>query len=108
MQTELKSRWIDFVEDEDLAFIKRFLLFSGSLKDLATAYNVSYPTLRLRLDRLIEKIKVLDDRRIEDDFERLLRARFAEGKIEASAFRGILAAYKKHKESDEKIRTHTD
>ena len=106
MQTELKSRWIDFVEDEDLAFIKRFLLFSGSLKDLATAYNVSYPTLRLRLDRLIEKIKVLDDRNIEDNFERLLRARFAEGKIEADAFRGILAAYKKQKESDEKNLAH--
>jgi hypothetical protein len=106
MQTEQKTRWIDYLEDEDLAFLKRFLLFSGSLKDLATAYNVSYPTLRLRLDRLIEKIKVLDDRNIEDDFERLLRARFAEGKIEAGAFKGVLAAYKKQKETYEKNRTH--
>src|SRR5580693_5874092 len=101
-----KKHWMDSLEDEDLAFIKRFILFSGSLKDLATAYNVSYPTLRLRLDRLIEKIKVLDDRNIEDDFERLLRARFAEGKIETDTFKGILAAYKKQKEPDEKNRTH--
>ncbi len=64
METQSKTRWIDFVEEEDLAFIKRFLLFSGSLKDLAEAYKVSYPTLRLRLDRLIGKIKVLDDQTI--------------------------------------------
>ncbi len=30
-----KMQWMDFLEDEDLAFIKRFILFSGSLKDLA-------------------------------------------------------------------------
>ena len=65
---------------------------------------MSYPTLRLRLDRLIQKIKVLDDRSIEDHFERLLRARFAEGKIEAGAFKGILAAYKKQVQSYEKNR----
>lgn len=98
METEPKTRWIDFVEEEDLAFIKRFLLFSGSLKDLAEAYKVSYPTLRLRLDRLIGKIKVLDDRTIEDDFERLLRAHFAEGQIESASFKRLLAAYQKQKD----------
>jgi len=100
METEIKTRtrWIDLVEDEDLAFIKRFLLFSGSLKDLAEAYKVSYPTLRLRLDRLIEKIKILDNQKIEDDFERLLRAEFAGGKIETASFRGLLASYQKQKE----------
>jgi hypothetical protein len=105
METGQRTRWIDYLEDEDLAFVKRFLLFSGSLKDLAQAYDVSYPTLRLRLDRLIQKIKVLDDRSIEDSFERLLRARFAEGKIEAGAFKGILAAYKKQMQSHEKNRS---
>ena len=59
-----KKSWLEHLEDEDLAFIKRFVLFSGSLKDLADAYNVSYPTLRLRLDRLIEKIK--DSRQPEE------------------------------------------
>ncbi|MGD1083839.1 MAG: DUF2089 family protein [Verrucomicrobiota bacterium] len=100
METESKTRtrWIDLVEEEDLAFIKRFLLFSGSLKDLAGAYNVSYPTLRLRLDRLIEKIKILDNQKIEDNFERLLRAEFAEGKIETASFKGLLASYQKQRE----------
>ncbi len=91
------SRWLDQLDDEDLAFIKRFILLSGSLKDLADAYNVSYPTLRLRLDRLIEKIKILDSQKIEDNFERLLRAQFADGKLDAGAFKQLLATYQLQK-----------
>jgi hypothetical protein len=92
-----KKRWLDSLEDEDLAFIKRFILFSGSLKDLADAYNVSYPTLRLRLDRLIDKIKILDSQKIEDDFERQLRAQFADGKLDSQVFKKLLAAYQEQK-----------
>jgi len=92
-----RKQWVDFLEEEDLAFIKRFILFSGSLKDLADAYNVSYPTLRLRLDRLIEKVKALDNQRIDDDFERQLRAHFADGKLDAPVFKKLLAAYQSQK-----------
>ena len=46
------------LEDEDLAFVKKFLLASGSLKEVASVYGVSYPTVRLRLDRLIQKIRL--------------------------------------------------
>ena len=88
---------MDFLEDEDLAFIKRFVLFSGSLKDLANAYNVSYPTLRLRLDRLIEKIKILDNQKIEDRYERLLRAQFADGKLDAPTLKRLLTGYQEQK-----------
>ena len=96
------AQWFELLEEEDIAFIKRFILASGSIKDLAEAYHVSYPTLRLRLDRLIQKIKILDDQRLEDGFERLLRAQFAEGKIETAAFKRLLAMYQKRKEkSDE-------
>ena len=73
-----EQRWVDFLAEEDLAFVKRFILCSGSLKDLATAYDVSYPTLRLRLDRLIQKVKVLDNQRHEDTYERMLGAEFAD------------------------------
>jgi hypothetical protein len=88
-----QRRWVDFLEEEDLGFVKRFVLFSGSLKDLAAAYNVSYPTLRLRLDRLIDKIKILDNQKIEDAYERLLRAQFAGGKLDTSTFKQLLTAY---------------
>jgi hypothetical protein len=89
------KRWLDYLEDEDLAFLKRLVLFSGSLKDLATAYDVSYPTVRLRLDRLIAKIKVYDDAEIQDDFERHLRGTYAEGKIDSTSFKRLLNAYRK-------------
>ena len=88
------TNWFDSLEEEDLAFVKRFILCSGSLKDLAGAYEVSYPTLRLRLDRLIEKIKILDNQKIEDRYERLLRAQFADGKLDASTFKHLLSAYR--------------
>ncbi|MED3904246.1 DUF2089 family protein, partial [Geobacillus thermodenitrificans] len=52
--------WVLSLENEDLEFIKNFVLSSGSLKEMAKMYEVSYPTVRLRLDRLIEKIKVND------------------------------------------------
>ena len=92
-----KNHWMSFLEDEDLAFVKRFVLFSGSLKDLADAYNVSNPTLRLRLDRLIEKIKILDNQKIDDDFERQLRAHFADGKLDSPVFKKLLTAYQNQK-----------
>ena len=97
MTAPANSRWVDLLEEEDLAFLKRFVLLSGSLKDLAGAYNVSYPTLRLRLDRLIEKIKFLDDQKIEDGYERLLRAQFADGKFDGATFKQLLTTYQHQK-----------
>jgi len=98
MSNDPSRRWIDFLGDEDLAFLKRFVLASGSLKGLAQAYGISYPTVRLRLDRLIDKVKVLDSQEITSGFERLLRAHFAEGKIDAEALRAILAAHREEME----------
>ena len=95
--TPERKNWFDFLEEDDFAFIKRFVLFSGSLKDLATAYNVSYPTVRLRLDRLIAKIKVFDDQEIGDEFERHLRIAFADSKLDAATLKRLLTAYRKEK-----------
>jgi len=97
MMAEQELRWIDLLEDEDLAFVKWFVLVSGSLKELADAYGVSYPTLRLRLDRLIDKIMILDNQKVEDRYERLLRAQFAGGKLDAVTFKQLLGAYQQEK-----------
>jgi len=93
--------WVKELDEEELAFIKRFMLVSGSLKDMAEGYGVSYPTLRLRLDRLIEKIKILENQKIVDGFERILRAQFADGKLETATFRHLLNAYQKQKKGTE-------
>lgn len=55
---DMVPAWMAALEDEDGTFIKKFILASGSLKEMAAQYGVSYPTVRLRLDRLIQKIKI--------------------------------------------------
>ena len=59
--------WLANLAEEDLAFIKNFVLSSGSLKQMSQLYQVSYPTMRLRLDWLIEKI-ALNENETEDAF----------------------------------------
>jgi hypothetical protein len=86
--------WLDYLSDEDLAFVKRFILCSGSLKDMAQAYGITYPTVRLRLDRLISKIQVVEDQQIASPFEKLLRIQLAEGKIDLGTFKRLLAAHR--------------
>lgn len=90
---------MELLEDEDLAFLKRFILASGSLKEVAESYGISYPTVRLRLDRLIAKIKVLDSHPSMSELERTARALHAEGRIDAATLRQLLAAHKKSLES---------
>ena len=93
VNAEQVARWVDALEDEDVSFIKRFVLASGSLKELASVYGISYPTVRLRLDRLIEKIKLLDRRDITSPFERVLRIQHAEGKIDRATLKLLLEAH---------------
>jgi hypothetical protein len=94
-----QRNWTDLLDDEDLAFIKRFILASGSLKEMAQIYGITYPTIRLRLDRLIEKIKVLDSKDPMSQFERLIRAQYAEGKININSLKTLLAAHKEEMEA---------
>ena len=81
MEDEELPAWLVRLEDEDYQFMKRFLLASGSLKDLAEQYEVSYPTIRIRLDRLIERIRTLDASAGGDAFDAKLRLLVAEGEI---------------------------
>ncbi|WP_330369332.1 DUF2089 family protein [Metaclostridioides mangenotii] len=53
--------WLENLDDEDINFIKIFVTSSGSLKEVAKIYDVSYPTVRLRLDKLIQKINLSQD-----------------------------------------------
>jgi len=94
--------WITALADQDLAFIKRFILASGSLKDLAKTYGVSYPTIRLRLDRLIENVKLHDTPTAPlSPFERHLRSLLADGRIDATTFKSIQKAHQDEHRSTE-------
>jgi hypothetical protein len=88
------NRWIDGLSEEDLAFIRRFVLASGSLKEMAQLYGISYPTVRLRLDRLIEKTKLLTSDALDSEFERILRIEVAQGKLDLDTMKRLLKAHK--------------
>ncbi|CDQ38717.1 MULTISPECIES: DUF2089 family protein [Virgibacillus] len=53
--------WIASLEKEDIEFIRKFVLSSGSLKQIAKSYEVSYPTVRTRLNHIIQKIELNDE-----------------------------------------------
>jgi len=86
-------QWLEAINDEDLQFLKRFLLASGSLKALAKEYGISYPTVRARLDRLIAKAKAADEQGPDDPLERLVRILVADGAIPANAGRRLIEAH---------------
>jgi len=87
-------QWLNDLGDEEISFLKRFVLASGSMKDLAAEYRISYPTVRLRLDRLIQKIRIFDDVRVVDPFERHARGLYAEGKLGLEELKSLLAAHR--------------
>jgi hypothetical protein len=45
------------LSQEDQEFVVQFVRTSGSLKEMAALLGVSYPTVRNRLDDVIEKLK---------------------------------------------------
>ena len=93
-------RWVEQLDEEDLSFIRRFVLASGSLKEMAQIYGISYPTVRLRLDRLIEKIKLLSSASVQSEFERALRIEYSQGKVDSSTMNRLLEAHRKEKEKE--------
>lgn len=48
------------MSNDDLNFIRLFVIHSGSLKDLSREYGVSYPTIRHKLDLIIKKLNLSD------------------------------------------------
>ena len=84
--------WAASLHTDELSFVKHFVLASGSLKAMAVQYAVSYPTLRARLDRLIERIRELDTEPA-DAFRQSLRNLIAEGSLEPESARQLLALH---------------
>ena len=95
MGNEKRER-IENLDDAEIDFIKRFILESGSLKEMAAIYGVSYPTVRLRLDRLIEKIKLSDKEDLS--YVSLIKSMAIDGKITLDAAKILIEEYKKEGE----------
>jgi hypothetical protein len=75
--------------EEDLNMVSAFVLLSGSIKDLARQYGISYPTMRQRLDRLIERLQKLMEGAPSDPLNDYLADLLAKGLITPGAARRI-------------------
>lgn len=89
--------WMAELEDEDLTFIKKFLLASGSLKEVASLYGVSYPTVRLRLDRLIQKIRLTENAEA-DPYVSLVKRLAVDDKLDFDTAKLLITEYRRTKE----------
>lgn len=86
--------WFDYLENEEKEFIRQLILASGSLKELAKVYDVSYPTVRLRLDRVINKVKLYSDQE-NNPFVNSVMQMVIEDKISLDSANEIINNYKK-------------
>jgi hypothetical protein len=89
--------WMEHLDETDLQFVRRMILASGSLKDLAAEYGVSYPTIRQRLDRIIERIRVIEKHEAADAFEMRMRLLVADGKIDPRTGADLLKLHRSTK-----------
>ncbi|MFC1494954.1 DUF2089 domain-containing protein [Thermodesulfobacteriota bacterium] len=69
------------LESEDRDFIELFVRVSGSLKDMSKQLGISYPTMRNRLNRIIELLT----QEISKDqmYRKEILDKFEQGKIKA-------------------------
>jgi hypothetical protein len=74
---------------EDLELVTELVLQSGSLKDLAASYGVSYPTIRARLDRVIERLKLARAGKRPDPLSELLARLVERSELSAASARAI-------------------
>ncbi|WP_085505189.1 DUF2089 family protein [Thalassobacillus devorans] len=97
MPSNYLPKWLLDLDSEDLEFIRKFVLSSGSLKQIAKSYDVSYPTVRTRLDRLIQKINLNQDLEGEG-FVNFIKQLAIEDRISLEEAKLIIEKYKSEKE----------
>lgn len=74
---------------EDLDLIAELVLQRGSLKDLASAYGVSYPTARTRVDKVIDRLRGAMAGRAPDPLSDLLASLVERGELTMAAAHAV-------------------
>lgn len=83
---------------DDLSLVVEFVLCSGSLKDLAKQYGVSYPTIRGRLDGVIRRLQAAVENRPRDPLAETLADMVQRGELSTGGARRLLAAARERAE----------
>ena len=99
MAIEVMPEWLASLDEEDVSFIKKFVLASGSLKEVAGIYGVTYPTVRLRLDRLIQKIQ-LGEQIENEPYIALIKRLAVKDKLDFDTAKLLINEYKKLREGN--------
>lgn len=90
--------WLAELNENELEFIKLFVLASGSLKELAKHYKITYPTIRLKLDRLIQKIEITEQRQPGNLID-LIKELTLQNKLDLDTAKQLLDAYENEESS---------
>ncbi|GEP99833.1 DUF2089 domain-containing protein [Staphylococcus arlettae] len=99
MKNNDRPKWMMNLEKEDFEFVKNFVINSGSLKALTKYYEVSYPTVRNRLNSVIERIKSAKDNE-ESSLVNYIRKLAIEEKLDLNDAKQLLEIYNHEKESE--------
>ena len=99
MLIEIVPEWMVNLDDEDISFIKKFIKASGSLKEIAKQYGITYPTVRLRLDKIIQKIKISEDNST-DPYIALVKRLAVNEKLDFDTAKILINQYKKIQRED--------
>lgn len=97
MPIEFVPEWMLGLDQEDASFIKKFILASGSLKEMAREYEVTYPTVRLRLDKLIQKVE-MNDQMSKEPYISLIKRMAMNDKIDLETAKILINEYKRIRE----------
>lgn len=99
MAIEIVPEWMANLDDEDISFIKKFIMTSGSLKKIADLYGVTYPTVRLRLDKLIQKIQISEDA-ANEPYIALIKRLAVNEKVDFETAKILINEYRKIQKED--------
>ena len=81
------------MKSDVLGWIENLEKMSGSLKELGKMYDVSYPTVRLRLDRVIQKIK-LNESEKDEPYINFIKTLAIDDKIDFNIAKVLIEKYK--------------
>ncbi|MFH7307177.1 DUF2089 family protein [Weissella paramesenteroides] len=88
--------WFLTLDQADQEFVKQLVHASGSLKKLAQVYQVSYPTVRMRLNKIIQKIDLIEQNDTST-FETKIMQLVIDEKISLDLAKQIIKDFKEEK-----------
>lgn len=80
------------LSQDDLTFVVRFVKTSGSLKEMARIYGQSYPTIRSRLDGIIEQLNRMEGAAVSDERRHEILDAIAKGTMSVDVAERLLRA----------------